>query len=126
MDVLRQGVVRADSFVHGHSAVVLAMGDQKRYGDLGDVIDRRNPLEEFSDFRDGLVAILAPACGTPNCRGILQERRPVDDSKVFDTAGELRGVVRQTSLFTAPGSENEVVIQEMDASHQGHVPAVFK
>lgn len=89
MHVLRQGLVRVNSFVHSHPTIVLAMGDQKRYSNLGDVIDRRNPFEELSDFRDGLVAILASACRTPNSRGILQERRPVHDPKVFDTASEL-------------------------------------
>jgi len=69
--ILRQGFVRANSFVHSHATVVLAMGDQKWYSNLGDVVDRRDPFKELSNFRDGLIAILASACRTPHSRRIL-------------------------------------------------------
>lgn len=89
MHILRHSFVHANSFVYSHSTIILAMGDQERYRDLRSVVDRRDPVQELSDFRDGLIAILASACCSPDIRSILQERRPVHDSKVFNAADEL-------------------------------------
>jgi hypothetical protein len=73
MHILRHNLVHANSFVHSHSTIVLAMGDQEGYRNLRGVIDRRDLVKELSDFWDGLVAILASACCSPDSRSILQE-----------------------------------------------------
>ena len=98
VDFLARYVPQTHRLANGHARVFLSMRDRQGHRDLLGVVQRRDALEEGAYFWVPLVAIfLTPLVASP-IGGVLEERRPMGDAKVGQSACKFRGEVHEGGL----------------------------